>query len=102
MDLFFKENGMSKPQNRLLDDADQYATETSQLEDEIEVVDEVEEYDDITDDDYGFILDSDGNLKSVFLPTDYVSIPKKVYDIFALFGIDDVDEIHIRLGHKIH
>lgn len=59
-------------------------------------------FDEISDDDYGFILDAEGNLKSVFIPEDYDEIPEKVYAIFKLFGIEDIDEIHARIGHVIH
>jgi len=95
---------MSKSTNRLLEDADEYATETSLLDDDVSEspADESHDDDEITDEDYGFILDAEGNLKSVFLPIDYEVIPEKVYAIFGLFGIDDVAEIHRRIGHSVH
>jgi hypothetical protein len=48
----------------------------------------------ISDDDYGFILGPDGELKSVFLP-DVVPFkqPKNVQKIFKMFGIVDADQI---------
>lgn len=58
-----------------------------------------EEYDDyydeeITDDDFGIILGPNGELKSVFLPTDEnAEIPETFYAILEIFGINDVSEI---------
>lgn len=58
--------------------------------------------DEISDEDYGFILDADGNLKSIFMPEEYTEIPEKVYEIFKLFGIEDIEEINARCGHILH
>ena len=58
-----------------------------------------QEYDDyydeeITDDDFGIILGPNGELKSVFLPTDETAeIPETFYAILEIFGISDVSEI---------
>lgn len=49
--------------------------------------------DDISDDDYGFILDREGNLKSVFLPDNTEDIPDKVMEILELFEIDSIDKL---------
>jgi hypothetical protein len=54
-----------------------------------------DQYDtDIGDDDYGFIVGPDGELKSVFLPD---SIPfkqtKKLQKILKVFGILDADQL---------
>lgn len=49
----------------------------------------------IEDDDFGFIVDANGDLKSVFLP-DNMSVsdlPESVQKIFELFGIDDPDRL---------
>ena len=44
----------------------------------------------IEDDDYGFILGPDGELKSVFLPDNVpFDLPEKLAKIFQLFGITD-------------
>ena len=58
--------------------------------------------DEITSEDYGFVLDSEGNLKSVFMAEEYDIIPEKVYAVFKLFGIDDPDEVNRRVKHTIH
>lgn len=49
--------------------------------------------DNITDDDFGFVLDRHGNLKSVFLPENLDDIPDKVMDILELFDIDSIDSL---------
>jgi hypothetical protein len=56
-----------------------------------------EEYDvNITNSDYGFILDSDGDLKALFLPLNYYNtMPDKVYAVLKLFGVDDPDSISV-------
>jgi hypothetical protein len=63
---------------------------------------EIYDEEEITDDDFGFILDGEGNLKSVFVPVEYEIIPEKVYAIFKLYGIEDETEIHARIGHVVH
>lgn len=69
------------------------------IDDEVDM----DEYDsEITGDDYVFILDSDGNLKSVLVPEDYEEIPESVLAIFEVFGITDEDEVNARLGHTLH
>jgi hypothetical protein len=46
---------------------------------------------DIEDGDYGFILDADGKLKSVFLPeTLPFKSPKNVQKIMKIFGVADI------------
>lgn len=49
--------------------------------------------DDISDEDFGFILDREGNLKSVFLPDNTDEIPDKVLEILELFEIDSIDKL---------
>lgn len=69
-----------------------------------DIIDDIDdEYlNEITDEDYGFILDAEGELKSVFMAHHYDTIPEKVYAVFKLFGIDDPDEINKRISHTIH
>jgi hypothetical protein len=57
---------------------------------------EIDELDaEIADDDYGFILGPDGELKSVFLP-DVIPFktPKNVAKILKMFGITDVGNVN--------
>jgi S-adenosylmethionine hydrolase len=50
--------------------------------------------DEISDEDYGFIVGPDGELKSVFLPDNGVfKPPKQIQKILKIFGITDVDNI---------
>jgi hypothetical protein len=45
---------------------------------------------DLDDEDYGFILDSNGKLKSAFFPeSNPFSTPENVAKILAIFGITD-------------
>lgn len=55
--------------------------------------------DEITDEDYGFVLGPDGELKSVFMPTEYFKIPDRVREVFASLGISDPENVHI---HTVH
>ena len=54
-----------------------------------------EQYDDdISDDDYVFILGSDGELKQVILPENVpFNAPKKINRILKIFGVHDVSNI---------
>ena len=54
---------------------------------------DIDDFDDISDDDYGFILDREGNLKSVFLPENTDEIPDKVLEILELFEIDSIESL---------
>ena len=53
----------------------------------------------ITNEDYGFILGPDGELKSVFMPLAYFEVPDKVRAIFKTFGIANPDAVQV---HSIH
>lgn len=53
----------------------------------------------ITNEDYGFILGPDGELKSVFMPIDYFEVPDKVREIFKAFGIADPESVVV---HTLH
>jgi len=45
-------------------------------------------------DDYGFIIDHEGNLKAVYLPDDApAKHPKNVQKILKMFGVQDVGQI---------
>jgi hypothetical protein len=45
---------------------------------------------DIGEEDYGFLIDSEGNLKTVFGPTDLFEVaPKTVLKILEIFGLDE-------------
>jgi hypothetical protein len=62
---------------------------------QLAVIDEFseEEYNsqEITNEDYGFILDGNGDLKSVFLPDNVpFRAPKNVNKILKIFGVVDV------------
>lgn len=51
-------------------------------------------YDEISDEDYGFILGPDGELKSIFTPENAPFItPENVVKILQMFGISDIDDI---------
>ena len=48
----------------------------------------------ILDDDYGFIVGPDGELKSVFVPVNPPFVtPENVLKILKLFGIDDPGQV---------
>lgn len=52
----------------------------------------------IEDDDYGFILGPDGELKSVFLPENIpFDVPEKLAKIFEIFGITDPNQANTTL-----
>jgi hypothetical protein len=55
--------------------------------------------DEITSEDYGFILDADGNLKSVFMPEHCMELPESVKEICKVFGIEHPNQIY---EHTIH
>lgn len=67
----------------------------SKLSEELAVEDGLYDDQDIGDEDYGFILGPDGELKSVFLP-DVIPFktPKKIQKIFRMFGITDTEQIN--------
>lgn len=55
----------------------------------------------ISDDDYGFVIGPDGELKCIFTPTDPpFQTPENVVKILQIFGIADPDQIEGT--HSIH
>jgi hypothetical protein len=50
--------------------------------------------DSIADGDYIFVLDSDGNLKSLLLPDDYEQelAPEKIEQALKLFGVSAIEK----------
>ena len=69
----------------------------SKLSEELAIEDGL--YDtEIEDEDYGFILGPDGELKSVFLPeTIPFDVPEKLAKIFEIFGITDPNQANTTL-----
>lgn len=61
-------------------------------------------YDDaISDDDYGFIFDSEGNLKSAFFPDDAeFNVPETIQAILDIFGIDDIAQLEHGHSKTLH
>ena len=48
----------------------------------------------ITDSDFGFIVDSSGELKTVFFPEDYSGrMPDKIKEVLYLMGVDDPESL---------
>ena len=60
---------------------------------EIEIEDTETDYQDIGDDDYGFVFDSDGNLKYAFIPEVLpVKPPKTIQKIMKVLGVVDLQQ----------
>ena len=58
---------------------------------EIEIQELAEDYQDIGDDDYGFIFDSEGNLKYAFIPEIVPDRPpKNIAKIMKILGVIDL------------
>jgi hypothetical protein len=59
-----------------------------------------EDDEDFTDEDYGFILGPDGELKSLMIPEDLMeNPPKKVLKILKILGIKDIHDIEPKTLH---
>ena len=70
----------------------------SKLSEELAIEDGYHE-EDLGEEDYGFILGPDGELKSVFLPENMPFVtPEKIQKVFELFGISDPDQVN----HTLH
>jgi hypothetical protein len=60
---------------------------------EIEIQELDTEYQDIGDEDYGFIFDADGNLKYAFIPEVRPNKPpKSIAKIMKILGVIDLDQ----------
>lgn len=69
---------MAKPTEDLVDDFDP----------------ELDAFDDLGPEDYVFVIRSDGSLKNVIFPPDVgFEYSKNLLKIFALFGVDNPDEL---------
>jgi hypothetical protein len=64
-----------------------------------EIDDELYDDDEISPEDYGFILDANGDLKSVFMPENCMELPEAVKKICEVFGIDNPNDIYV---HTLH
>ena len=54
----------------------------------------------ITSSDYGFILDHDGDLKAVYMPSEgSIEVPPSVKKIFKAMGIANPDTIEMSTVH---
>jgi hypothetical protein len=65
---------------------------------QLAVIDEFDESEygnqEISNEDYGFILDGNGDLKSIFLPENVpFKAPKNVNKILKIFGVVDVQRL---------
>lgn len=50
--------------------------------------------------DYGFIMTADGDLKAVFMPRDFeFQVPEVIQKVFNLFGIEDPVSVQV---HTVH
>lgn len=60
-----------------------------------------EEYeDDFNDDDYGFIIGPNGELKSIMLPEELMEDPpKEIKKILKIFGIKDIHSLEPKTLH---
>ena len=66
------------------------------------VVEEIPEDDDddFNDTDYGFIIDSNGDLKTMMLPEDLMEDPpRSIKKILRIFGIKDIHQFEPRTLH---
>ena len=56
--------------------------------------------DELSSNDYGFIISDDGELKAVYMPANgNILIPSSIKRVFKIFGIKNPDTIEI---HTIH
>jgi len=64
------------------------------------IVEEIEEEDEFSADDFGFVIGPDGELKSMMIPEHLMDDPpEEVMLILKLFGIDDINSIGDRTIH---
>ena len=65
------------------------------------VVEEIPEDDDddFSDTDYGFIIDADGELKTMMLPELMNNPPSSIKKILKIFGIKDIHQFEPRTLH---
>lgn len=67
---------------------------------EIPQIDETNDDDEFTQDDFGFIIGPDGELKSVMYPEHLMEDPpEEVKMILQYFGIDDINTLENRVLH---
>lgn len=63
-------------------------------------IEEFEETEDISKDDFAFVIGPDGNLKTFMIPEHLMDDPpEEVSIILSLFGIDDIHELENRVLH---
>jgi hypothetical protein len=75
----------------------------SEIENEelVQHIDEIDDDNEIEEGDVGFLIDSDGNLKSIFGAIDlFEDPPESVLQILDIFGIDPIE--FIRQNTTLH
>jgi hypothetical protein len=74
----------------------------SKLSEELAIEDGFYE-DDISEEDYGFIFDSTGKLKSVFLPDNLpFNTPENIQKILEIFGYSDPEQLMDLDNNTLH
>lgn len=64
------------------------------------IEEDIEENDEFTADDFGFIIGPDGELKSVMYPEHLMEDPpEEIKMILQIFGIEDIDTLENRTLH---
>jgi len=68
-----------------------------------QIIEEVDDYnfdDDFTDEDYGFILGPNGELKSIMFPEDLMeNPPPKISKILKILGVTNIHQLEPRNLH---
>jgi len=65
-----------------------------------EVEEEFDDDDNFSPNDFGFIIDSDGNLKTLMIPEHLMEDPpEEVKAILEMFGIDNIHDLENKLLH---
>jgi hypothetical protein len=60
----------------------------------------IDDFEDFDDGDYGFIISSNGELKSMMIPEDLIDEPpSKVRRILKMFGIKNIHQLEPRTLH---
>lgn len=92
--------------NKLLAQKEALEAEIEVMESELDDIytdddedDDDDELFDLTDEDYGFIIRADGQIKALFMPTEYFDIPPSVLEILKTLGVGHPNDI---MSHTVH
>lgn len=90
---------MSKKYDELVAQIEALEAELDGMEENLDEMNSEDEDSEISDEDYGIIIHPNGDIKALFMPSDYFEIPETVLKILKVLGVTNPDDM---TSHTVH